>query len=180
MRCAACGYGDELHEFGTRRCPPETADKNGRRGRFRVPDPPDTRTWQQRIKDASAARAQAIEDARRPYVPEVVPPPQVPARAPQGPGEFAGYGGRQAVGLGKAAAAAGWRVAAFYARSHDGEEMCAVKLAKDDLRAVATWTRKAGNIGKASGWGADIAYGWRLGTMPARINHTDLEKIING
>lgn len=107
-------------------------------------------------------------------------PPQVPARPPAGPGELAGYRGRQALGMGRAAAAAGWTLAAYYARAHDGEEMSAIKMLRGALRAVATWTRPAGNIGKSSGWRADVAYGWIEGSMPQKVNHTDLEGYLNG
>jgi hypothetical protein len=102
-------------------------------------------------------------------------PPQVPARPAVGPGELAGYRRRQALGMGCRAAAAGWTVAAYYARSCDGEELSAIKMHRGPLRAVATWTRKAGNIGKSSGWSADVAFGWIDGFMPKKINHTDLE-----
>jgi hypothetical protein len=180
IHCAGCGYPEDTHDPGTRKCHPATGDKNGRRGTFRVPPPVDRSTWQEIVKRDVAARFAAIEAARAPYVPPPPPrPPQVPARAPHGLGEVAGYQGRQAVGLGRAAIAAGWRVAAYYARGADGEEMSAVKLARGDLQAVAVWRRAAGNIGKRSGWSADVAFGWRIGTMPARINHTDLERLIN-
>ncbi len=124
------------------------------------------------------ARFAAMELARAPYVPDVVLPPQVRARPPYGRGEVACYQGKQAAGLGRAAAARGWSVGARYWRAHDGAEGCAVSLRRTDLAAVATWSRKAGNIGALSGWSADVAYGWRIGTMPARINHTNLVEMI--
>lgn len=179
MRCASCGYDRSTHDAVTLKCAIETADRNGRRGSFKVPPAPDCTLWRDIITRDVRARFQAIEDARKPYVPEVVPPPQVPARAPHGPGELAGYGGRQAVGLGRSAVAAGWSASAHYWRAADGTEGCAVRLARDDLRAVATWTRAAGKIGAASGWKADVGYGWRVGTLPAKLNHTDLERVIS-
>lgn len=179
-RCAACGYGPEWHEPVTRKCPPETADKNGRRGRWKDAPPIDRSTWREIIARDSAVRQAVIDETRRPYVPVVVPPPQVPARPVATAAELAGYGGRQALGMGRKAVAAGWAVMAFYARRHDGEEMCAVKMRRGPLRAVATWTRKPGNIGKSSGWSVDVAYGWINGSMPQKVNHTDLEGYLDG
>jgi hypothetical protein len=173
MSCATCGYHRDLHEPITLKCPGEA------RGKFRDPPPIDTATYAQIIRRDVEARFAAIEAARAPYVPDVVLPPQVPARPPQGPGELARYGGKQALGLGRSGVDRGWAVDALYWRAHDGTEGCAVRLARDDLRAVATWTRKPGQIGKPSGWAADVAYGWRLGTMPIKINHTELERFVN-
>lgn len=166
-RCAGCGY---VH---TGNCP-------NQRGRFRAPEPIDTSDYRVIMARDAARRRAETEEARKPYAPEVTPPPQVLARPVAGPGEIAGYQGRQAVGLGRRAVAAGWQVAAYYARSHDGGEMCAVKLAKPPLRAVATWTRKPGQVGKLSGWSADVAYAWRedVERVPMKINHTDLERIM--
>lgn len=113
-------------------------------------------------------------------VEEVIRPPLIPARRPLGPAEIAGYQGKQAVGLGRAAAARGWLVEASYALEADGTEFCAVKLARGDLRAVATWTRPAGRQGGKSGWRAELAYGWQLGTMPVKLDVTKLETIIRG
>jgi len=180
MRCGACGYFLDVHDAITRKCPIETADKNGRRGAFRAPAPPaPPRTWRQIMHDDAAARAAAYDAAHRPYMPEPVRAPQVPARAPRGPAEIAGYQGKQAVGLGRRAVAAGWRAAAYYWRAHDGVEGCAVKLIRGDLFAVATWTRQGGRQGSGSGWKADIAYGVQAGEMPIKINHSDLERIIS-
>lgn len=180
-RCAACGYEREpWHEFGTDRCPPETADKNGRRGRFRPSPEPDLALWPEIIRRDVAARFAAIEAARVVHVPDPALPPQVSARPPYGPGEFASYQGRQAAGLGRAASAAGWTVRAWYWRAADGTEGCAVSMSRGDLRAVATWTRPPGKLGGTSGWATDAAYGWRLGTMPATINTTDLGRIFSG
>lgn len=141
--------------------------------------PPDHSTWREILARDTAARHAAYDAQNAPYESPIVLPPQVPARPPAGPGEVAGYGGHQALGLGRKAAAAGWRVAAFYARAADGSELSAVKLARDDLAAVATWRRAPGKQGSGSGWSADVAYGWRLGTMPVKINHTDLERFID-
>jgi hypothetical protein len=113
--------------------------------------------------------------------PQVALPPQVPARPPQGPGELASYQGKQAVGLGRRGVAAGWQVEAFYARAGDGHEICGLRLKYGVYRAVATWTRKAGNIGKLSGWATDVAYAWQLDVKrgPIKLTHTDLEGIFN-
>lgn len=103
--------------------------------------------------------------------------PQVPARPPCDAGEFAAGNGRQARGLGRRAAAAGWQVDALYWRSGDGVEGCAVRLAKDRFRAVATWKRPAGQQGSAKGWAADVAYAWRLDArrFPQQVKHSELE-----
>jgi hypothetical protein len=166
-RCAGCGY---VH---TGNCP-------NQRGKYRGPEPIDTADYREIMARDAAARFAEIEAARRPYVRPVVPAPQVPARAVAAPSEIAGYQGKQAVGLGRGAVAAGWTVVAEYWRGHDGGEGCAVKLARPPLRAVATWTRKPGQVGKLSGWSADVAYAWRddVERVPTKINHTDLERIM--
>ncbi len=94
--------------------------------------------------------------------------------------EFAGYGGKQARGLGRAATAAGWRVNAVYWRAADGAEGCAVQLAKGPLRAAATWKRKAGHPNPKTGWSTDVAYAWRVDVerFPTKLTHTDLERLI--
>lgn len=177
VRCAGCGYEAAWHEQAApHRCPLETADRNGRRGKWREPPPPGPASWSEVITRDIAARRAAEAAASAPVGPPR--PPQVAARQPYGPAEVAGYQGRQAIGLGKLAASRGWRVRADYWRAGDGTESCAVRLRRADLRAVATWTRPPGKIGARSGWGADVAYGWRLGTLPARITHTDLERFI--
>jgi len=177
-RCAACGYGPQWHEFGTQKCPPETADKNGRRGKWRDAPPVDTADFRTIMRRDAERRAADYAAARAVYVPEVVPPPQVPARSPRGPEELAGYAGRQAIGLGRKAVAAGWRVTPHYWRAHDGTEGCAIKMSRGDLFAVALWTRKPGKQGGKSGWEADIAYGVRRGDAPVKLSHTQLEGVI--
>jgi hypothetical protein len=124
------------------------------------------------------ARQAAHDAAHAPYEPVVVPPPRVPARAPRGPHELAGYGGRQAVGLGRQAVAAGWKVEAHYWQAHDGSEGCAVRMTRGDLYAVALWKRKPGKAGTKSGWEADDAYGVRRGDAPVKLTHTQLEGVI--
>lgn len=171
MRCV-CGYLLDDHEPVSSRCP------LAKTGRFRRPPPDDPALWPEIIRRDVAARFAKIEADRAAYVPPVVVPPQVPARHPAGPGEFASYQGKQAAGLGRAASQRGWAVAAYYWRAGDGTEGCAVKLRREDLRAVATWKRKPGSIGKLSGWEADNAYGWRLGTLPVVISHTMLLEMI--
>lgn len=180
MRCASCGYLRDTHEPKTLKCHAATADKNGRRGKWREPGPVETLDYREIMARDAARRVQELRDATAPYVPEVVPPPQVPARPPAGPGEIAGYQGRQAVGLGRRAARAGWAVAAYYSRRHDGEEMSAVKIQSPDgeLFAVATWTRKPGHAGELSGWSADIAYGVQRGAPAVKLGHTQLEEIL--
>lgn len=146
-----------------------------RQGKYKAPaEPEPRRMWfGLSVPDLTPA---PVEDE-----PAVSGPPQVPARPPCGPGEFAGYQGKQAVGLGKKALSRGWNVAAWYWRAFDGAEGCAVALSLGPLRAVATWKRKAGNQGSKSGWGADVAYAWRIDVeaFPAAIGHTVLERLIS-
>jgi hypothetical protein len=176
MHCAGCGYPLRYHEVGTTRCP---ADEGfAKTAKYRDPPPIDRTPWREIMRRDYQARVAKYEAERAPYVPVVIPPPRIPARAPEGPHELAGYGGRQAVGLGRKAVAAGWQVSAHYAMRHDGEEFCAVKMQRDDLFAVATWTRKPGKQGTKSGWEADIAYGVRRGDAPVKLSHTQLEGVI--
>lgn len=177
-RCAGCGYRGAWHEPATGKCPPETADKSGRRGQWKDAPPVDPSTWREIMRRDYLARMAAYDEAHAAYEPVVVPPPLIRARAPQGPEEIAGYQGRQAIGLGRKAAAAGWATEARYWRVHDGSEGCAVRLQKGDLYAVATWKRKAGKGGTKSGWEADIAYGVRRGDAPVKLTHTQLEGVI--
>jgi hypothetical protein len=177
--CASCGYGPEWHEqTGEHRCPPETADKNGRRGKWRTPDPPVHLDYRAIMRRDWLARQAADAAAHVEYEPEVVPPPLIPARAPTGPTELASYQGRQALGMGRQAALAGWAVSAHYWKAYDGSEGCAVKMWRDDLYAVATWKRKPAKAGTKSGWEADIAYGVRRGDAPVKLTHTQLEGVI--
>jgi len=175
MRCA-CGYGREWHELGTLRCP------DGERGKWRSPPAPRPDIgWREIMRRDARQRAADYAAEHAPYEPPARLPPQVPARAPSGPEELASYQGRQAIGLGRRAVAAGWRVQALYARAGDGTELCCIKLRKGNYRAVATWTRKAGNVGKSSGWSADLAYAWQtdINRAPIKLTHTELEGIFN-
>lgn len=178
QHCDRCGYLREYHQPDTLRCP---ADGGGyaRTVGWRDSPPIDRSDWQTIIRRAAQAREAAHAAARAPYVPPPAQaPPLIAPRAPRGASELASYRGRQAVGLGRTAVAAGWSVAAFYWLCGDHSEGCAVKLRRDDLRAVATWRRAAGSIGKTSGWSADVAYGWRVGRMPIKVSHTDLESFL--
>lgn len=111
---------------------------------------------------------------------KVTGPPEVPARPPAGPGEIAGYQKKQAIGLGRHAGGLGWTVTAFYWRGPDSVEGCGVWLARDALRAVATWKRPAGKQGAPTGWTTDTAYAWRAdrpGSL-TKMTHKQLEGII--
>lgn len=174
--CAGCGYLFVYHRSETGHCP---ADEGfAKTARYRPPPPIDRTEWREIMRRDYLARVAAHEAAHAPYELVVVPPPLIPARAPTGPAELAGYQGRQAVGLGRKATAAGWQVSAAYWKTHDGSEGCAVKMQRDDLFAVATWTRKPGKAGSKSGWEADIAYGVRRGDAPVKLTHTQLEGVI--
>jgi hypothetical protein len=182
MRCAGCGYPDAVHEIGTLKCPQETADKNGRRGKFRAPEDVPRRDWHGLSIPLTDAEIKAAVVRATGAAPVTTGPPQVPARPPLSPGEFAGgSGNKQATKLGRHAIAGEWSVVPLYWRAHDGAEGCGVWLARDDLRALATWKRPPGGVGKLTGWAADLAYAWRTGAgrAPTKLNHTDLERLIS-
>lgn len=181
IHCASCGYPEAYHDLGTLRCPIETANKAGHRGSFKVPPPVERVLWREVMRRDAAARREAIEAARRPYEPEVIPPPLIPARPPYGPAEFAGGdGNKQATKLGRGATALGWLAEPWYWRSGYGDEGCATRLAKGPLRAVALWRRAAADIGKLTGWKAEYAYAWRtdIDRGPTKLTHTELEGLI--
>lgn len=161
-----------------RPCPGK--DTQLRHGKYRTPPPVDTASWAEIMQRESAARRAADDELKRPYVPEVVHPPVIAARPPSSADEYAGYRGKQAVGLGRLATAAGWTVEPAYWRAHDETEGCAVRLSKGPLRAVATWTRPAGRRGSRTGWAVDVAYAWRTDVQrfPMKITHTELGKLI--
>lgn len=182
-RCAGCGYARDTHDPGTLKCHPLTGDKNGRRDTFKDPPPIDTSSWREIMAREAAARRQAIEDARKPYEPVVIPPPLVPARPPLGPAEYATSNrGLSAVKLGRLAMARGWDISPWYWLAHDRSEGCALRLARGTLRAVALWSRPASAAGGTAGWKAEYAYAWRTDVaerLPAKLNITDLERLIH-
>lgn len=169
--CARCGYLSEYHDVA-RRCP------GMKTGKWTERDPIDGALWPEILARDVAARMRSIEEARRPYIPVIVEPPIVCARPPRGPQEFAGYQGRQAVGLGRVAAGRGFDVAPYYWKSGVGVEGCAVKGYRPTLAFVATWQRKPGKS-----WGSDIAYLWNPSdrrSFPSKIGITELGEIIVG
>lgn len=171
--CARCGYLSEYHDIA-RRCP------GLKTGKWTERDPIDGALWPEILARDVAARMRSIEEARRPYVPVIVEPPIVCARPPRGPHEFAGYHGKQAVGLGRLAAGLEFDVAPYYWMSGERVEGCAVKgfRAVPALAFVATWQRKPGKS-----WGSDIAYLWNPSdrrSAPLKIGITELEGIIRG
>lgn len=181
MNCAGCGYAREHHKVGTLACP-VGLNEYARTAKFKPRAPTDTALWPEIMRRDAAARRQAIEDARKPYEPEVVPPPLIPARAPLGPPEFAvSNRGLGAAKLGREAVGRGWHAEPWYWREHDGTEGCAVRLAKGPLRAVAVWSRKAVDVGKLTGWKAEFAYAWRadLARIPTKLNISDLERLLD-
>lgn len=183
MNCASCGYLEDMHDAGTRRCPLATADKNGRRGTFKLPAQVPVKSWHGLVMPLSPAELAAVAAANQDVGPVAAGPPQVAARPPTGPAELAGYRRQQAVGLGRLAIEQGWNVRPLYWRDHAGVEGCGVWLNRGPLRALATWKRPAGvKTGTMTGWSTDLAYAWRadLERLPARITHTRLEELING
>lgn len=177
MPACVCGYPRDFHSLGSLLCP--DPPKNTKPKYRPAPTEHEALTWRQVIaRDAARRKAAEAEAAQKRDV-APTPPPLIPARPPQSPLELAGYQGKQAIGLGRRAVAAGWQVGAAYWKAHDGTEGCAVTLAypAQGLRAVATWKRPAAKAGTMSGWGADVAYAWRQGEMPAQCNITDLEAI---
>lgn len=155
---------------------PETKTK-----RFKPPAPRDARTWDQILADDARRRREAVALAAAVRLPDAVRAPQVPARPPGAAGEFASWQGKQAAGLGRRAAEAGWDAEARYWRAGDGSEGCAVRLRRADVRAVATWRRRAGQLGAESGWKADVAYLWREpsdGRFPTNVTHMELQEFI--
>lgn len=181
--CAGCGYPRSFHDLGSLRCPKETANVNGARGSYKVPPPIDPALYPEIMRRDVQARTEAYEAATRPYEPERIPPPLVPARAPAGPDEYAvSNRGIGAAKLGRLAIGLGWDAEPWYWQEHDQKQGCALKLARDELRAVAVWSRAAKDIGGATGWKAEYAYAWRADVkdrFPTRITITDLERLIN-
>lgn len=182
-RCASCGYPRSTHDLGSLRCHPATADKNGRRGTFKVPPPPDLALYPEIMRRDAEASRKAIEDARKPYEPEVIPPPLVPARPPYGPAEYATSNrGMSAAKLGRLALGRRWDVSPWYWMAHDRSEGCALRLGRGVLRAVALWSRPAGAEGTLTGWKTEYGYAWRSDVsdrFPTRLTITDLERLIH-
>jgi hypothetical protein len=166
--CGNCGYLVEYHE-PDRRCPGLKTKQ------WQARDPIDKALWPELLARDVAARTRALEEAKQPYIPVTMPEPVVAVRPPYGPQEFAGYRGRQAVGLGRRAAAAHMDVAPFYWKSGLGVEGCAVKgFRRDTVAFVATWERKIG-----ASWGFDVAYCWRPGSAPlVRVTYTELLELL--
>lgn len=163
-RCV-CGYPEKYHG------PAHDGCKT-----FRLAPVTEAVPYAERVRRDAAAREEKIAAANRSYVPEVIPPPRVRPRPPQGPGEFARGQGRQALGLGRKAINAGWRVHALYWQVWDGAEACGVWLTgPSGERAVAVWRRAPGSEGALSGWGADVAYAWPSGAAPRKTTLTALE-----
>jgi hypothetical protein len=171
MNCARCGYLREFHDVAGH-CPGMKTAK------WADPGPVDPALWREIMARDAAARLRAIEDDKRTWQPPVVPPPLIPARVPLSAAEYAGFRGKQAVGLGRKAIDRGWSVTPLYWMAGSGAEGCGVWILRNDLRALATWDRAAGLAGGKSGWRADIAYAWRTGAIPTKLTHTDLEAII--
>lgn len=167
--CGGCGYL-RGHHGADDGCPGLKTKRFEERGPVEQVD------WQEVLRRDVARRLAPPE----PYIAPVVLPPRIPARAPRNVSEIAAGQGRQAVGLGRKAIAAGWLVEASYALAGDGTEMSAVKLARGPLRGVAVWRRAPGMLGSKTGWASDVAYAWRtdVGRIPTKMTITDFEGLV--
>lgn len=155
--CARCGYLREYHE-ASGRCP------GLKTGGWQDRAPLDTTGWREIMRRDYERRRDAYAEAAKPYQLDVTPLPRVAARAPRGPEEFADK--RQAGTLGRLALSLGWRIEPWYAEAHDGAQMCAIKLERAPLSAVAIWRRpRAGGS-----WASDVAYAWRTDVSGYPIN----------
>lgn len=195
LKCPVCVCGETVDSHGSTTDPPSPTrafavaekakslrpcpgkDTQLRHGAFRQDEPVARQEWFGLLVPVIGGGEQADEQ-----IDEPAGPPQVPARAPQGPHELAGGGGgKQATKLGRNATGLGWRADALYWRAVDGTEGCGVWLVKGPLRAVATWKRKPGQAGGLTGWVVDVAYAWRTdidGRFPTKLTHTELEGLI--
>ena len=167
--CARCGYLIEYHDVA-KRCPGmKTAAWQDR-------DPIDRTPWREILQRDAELRAEAIKQARMPYVAPVIAPPLISPRPPQGPHEFAGYRGKQAVGLGRRAVACGMDVAPFYGKRADLVDWCAVKGHRSrEWAFVAEWERKPG-----ASWAFELAYAWPTdgSRVPLGVGYAELLEMI--
>jgi hypothetical protein len=163
--CARCGYLVEYHDVA-RRCP------GLKTGEWKDRDPVDRALWREILARDITARMRDGVDAAEAIAPL---PPLVPARPPQGVHEFAGYRGKQAVGMGRRAVAAGMDVAPYYWKSGAGVDGCAVKGWRAGFAFVATWKRPPGRS-----WAGDVAYAWAPDErgFPIKMTHTSLLELI--
>lgn len=168
--CGRCGYLKEFHDLA-RRCP------GMKTGTWKQRDPIDGALWPEILARDVAARMRTLETVAVEVV--ASPAPMVTARAPQGRDEFAQHQGRQALGIGRLAIAAGMDVAPYYWKSGAAVEGCAVKGYRPTLALVATWERKPGR-----GWSFDIAYAWNPSdrtTGPVKLGGVgELEQLLRG
>jgi hypothetical protein len=188
MSCAACGYLQDDHDWPSGRCPlcacgalpaehegaethcpgklPNEAGRRPslRRGKFRPAPPP----------IALVPRADGSYVPAPPPVEEDAPvgaPPLVPARYTAAESEIA----PRAMPLGTLAADLGWKVEPWYWQAADGAEMSVLVMQRDDLRAVAYWSREPGGTWKTAG-----ARAWKLGNWPVEVGVTALIALIEG
>jgi hypothetical protein len=126
-----------------------------RRGSFREPPPPPRYERRPGWGDILFA----VVEPDEPDV-ELDAPPLVPARHTISLDEIA----KQAMPVGKQAAALGWDVEPYYAVHADGTQRSILVLWRGDLRAVAYWERVA-----PAGWRTAGCRAWRLGEWPRAI-----------
>jgi hypothetical protein len=171
--CGRCGYLKEFHDLA-RRCP------GMKTGTWKLRDPIDGALWPEILARDIARQMRMVEEVARADVEVITKPPMVVARPPLQPSEFAGYQGRQAVGIGRLAIAKGMDIAPYYWCSGVGVHGCAVKGYRPGLAFVATWKRKP----KVKGWSFDIAYAWNPSdrrTGPTRLpGISALEQLLRG
>lgn len=135
---------------------------------------PETALWREVLARDAATRHADADAAKIAWEPAVTPPPRIAARPPQSEAEVAAGQGRQVKGLGRKALSLGWSVEAWYWKAADGTECSAVRLARDEHRAVATWIRRP----EEKGWSSDVAYRWYVGSgrPPSKVSITQLQK----
>jgi len=198
MRCA-CGYDEAWHQDG--RCPlcacgklpgehlamadppspllcehdfvqmcpgkPRTAAgklPRLRQGKLRAPAPPEVYRLH-----ASGAYVPVVEPEAAPE--PLAVEPRVPLRDTYALDEIS----KQAMTLGKLAAAAGWAVDPLYGVTGAGVEVSALRMRRGDLRALASWERAPGGSWRTAG-----GWGWLQGGRPVALGVKELTVRIKG
>jgi len=135
-----------------------------RRGSYRAPAAP---TRYERRPEWGPIMFPAVEPEQDEI--EIVAPPIVPARYTTSLDEIP----RQAMTVGKKAAALGWQVDPWYSQAVDGTEASYLVLQRDELRAYAVWRKAPGAT-----WRTDGAFAWILGAWPSAVGVKRLVDLI--